>query len=137
MLISCLWEITMKELLTKLREAYSEPAEFIKEELCEFQSTTNPAFKGRIGMLGKVSLSMCCVHFISNLSSSMRTSYVIRIHYNSATRELYVHTRNSVYKFLTSISFEQKDYSWTLPENLRLQYEAFLGQDAIVASALA
>lgn len=112
-----------------LEEAYKAPKEFLGNVLVEFTGTTNPAFEDRIQKVGYVSFSTHCVQFMPNeFRGSMRTSYVIRITYNKATRELYVHTRNSVYKFLVSIDFEKEDYTWNLPEELRLNYEALVRQ---------
>jgi hypothetical protein len=112
-----------------LEEAYKEPKEFLGNTLCEFSDTTNQAFKDRIQKAGYVSFTNHCVAFTSTRDyGSMRTSYVIRLTYNKANRVLLVHTRNSVYKFQVESNFEKDDFTWSLDEQLRLNYEGIIRQ---------
>jgi hypothetical protein len=109
----------------ELDKAYKRPTELLKGTLAEFSDTTNEAFKDRRKKVGFVGIINHCVGFLpSGNDGSMRTSYVTRVTYSKATKELLVHTRNSVYKFtVIEDDDEKQDFTWSLPENLRLNYE--------------
>jgi enoyl-[acyl-carrier-protein] reductase (NADH) len=115
-----------KVTFSELDKAYTYPTEFLKGTLAEFSDTTNEAFKDRRKKIGTLSILSHCLGFLHRENTgAMRTSYLTRVTYNKATKELLVHTRNSVYKFavIEEGGYEKQDFTWSLPENLRLNYE--------------
>lgn len=139
--------LSIQELHKKLEKAYEVPSNLLKRQEVYFISTTNPAFRDRVGLKGRIAFSGSVIQFISNEHSrvgSMHTSYVLSIsHQEQLTapdgepwtknhNEIIVNTRNSTYTFALSAPDglgglpELPEFSWELPKELKEEYEDLL-----------
>lgn len=123
---------TLLALNTELSKHYSELKNALGTPLCTFWDTTNPSFKDRIHLDGKLYSQGTVIQFIPQEiphTGVMRTSYVVKVQYSELQNLLIVTTRNSEYKFLVTYTHELgsiKDTPWELPADLKEQYESFV-----------
>ena len=136
--------ISIEEFNKKLEKAYEVPDRLLKRQEVYFISTTNPAFRDRVGLKGRIAFSGSVIQFISSEHfrvGSMHTSYVLSISHQEQLmapdgepwtkkhNEIIVNTRNSTYTFALSDPDGLGglvEFSWELPKELKLTYEDLL-----------
>lgn len=134
-------DISIEEFNKKLEEAYEVPSNLLGRQEVQFISTTNPAFRDRVGLKGHIVFSGSVIQFISSehfRAGSMHTSYVISVahqeqlvaldgeHCTRKHNEIIVRTRNSTYTFLLIDPDGLVEFNWELPEALKGTYEDLL-----------